>query len=87
MLFFATLGVMVVMKTLGGEQHVAIKAYKFATFEILRFLVSYVYCMPMLSLHIESTHIHTSTLTYIHQYWFYTECQDGFIMSNINLFV
>ena len=44
-----------VMKTLGGEQYVVIEAYKFATFEILRFLVSYVYCMPMLSLHIEST--------------------------------
>ena len=28
------------MKTLGGEQYVVTKAYKFATFEILRFLVS-----------------------------------------------
>ena len=46
---------MVVMKTLGGERHVVIKAYKFATFEILRFFGIIVYCMPMLSLHIEST--------------------------------
>jgi len=35
---------MVVMKTLGGEQYVVIKAYKFATLEILRFLVSYIAC-------------------------------------------
>jgi len=53
--FFATLGVMVVRKTLGGEQHIAIKAYKFATFEILRFFGIIAYCMLMLSLHIEST--------------------------------
>ena len=36
--FLAPLGVMLVMKTLEGEQHVVIKAYKFTVFEICAIL-------------------------------------------------
>ena len=43
------------MKTLKDEWYVAIKAYKFTVFEILRDFCIIIYCMSVLSLHIQST--------------------------------
>jgi len=41
--FFMPVGMLFVMKTLKDEWHIAIKAYKFTIFEILRFFGTYMH--------------------------------------------
>ena len=54
--FFATRGVLLVMKTLEDERYVVIKAYKCTVSEIWRdFICISIYCMYVVSLHTEST--------------------------------
>ena len=55
--FFATRGVLLVMKTLEDERYVVIKAYKCTVCEIWRdfFVLAYHYCVYVVSLHTEST--------------------------------
>ena len=54
--FFATRGVLLVMKTLEDERYVVIKAYKCAVSEIWRdFFCISIYCVYVVSLHTEST--------------------------------
>ena len=51
--FFATRGVLLVMKTLEDERYVVIKAYKCA--DLVRFFCISIYCVYVVSLHTEST--------------------------------
>jgi len=53
--FFAPLGMLMVMKALKDEWYVVRKVYKFTTSEILRDFGIIIYCMSVLSQHIEST--------------------------------
>ena len=55
--FFATRGVLLVMKTLEDERYVVIKAYKCTVSEIWRdsFVLAYIACSYVVSLHTEST--------------------------------
>ena len=54
--FFATRGVLLVMKTLEDERYVVIKAYKCDGFrDLVRFFCISIYCVYVVSLHTEST--------------------------------
>ena len=53
--FFAMRGVLLVMKTPEDERYVVIKAYKCTVSEIWRFFCISIYCVYVVSLHIDST--------------------------------